>query len=365
MSGPDDQLTFFTEGHHQVAPGSERLIVVRSAAHAREREPARDERVWTLKDLFEQVRLVGLLHLNAILDDDGHLMAAASVQAERSPFAVRLALDLRDLDRALSHAEADPGEIGDVLGAQGREGELARLFQQARAVGERLREAGRVDRARALLAGVQALERGEVPAGLRRFSRVIIEGLVEPSELEVRALCALANHGVSMTVVLPFDGHGRSLTEGVDWVAKRFEACLDAPDLELEHASLEGHGALGAFSRALFRPPLTPIEAPVRVVVANTRTDESREIAGLVAGWRAAFAEEHGAPPRVAVALRTVDAYAARIEDALRRFGVPTRRRAGPSLVESEAARLLLDALRLRREGAPRGLLLSIVSTPC
>jgi hypothetical protein len=346
-----------------------RLCVVRGRGHlwTRRRDPS--ERLWTFHELMERVRLLGFADealgagdaAGAVRDDGAALWAAAAVLARRSPFAVRVAPDLHGLYRGLVYGGADVEELASALAPlDGRQQELSELFAQVSEVRRRLAKGGVTDSAEALLRGVRAMERGLVPPALRVFSSVLVEDPVDPTELELRALTALARAGVPLEVRLPIvEGHD-GLTEGIHWVAQALEQAFDAPHFELTHAPLVGQGELRWVVDEWYRPSLSPpSDAPARVEVLADPVDEARRVAGVIARWR----REPG-PPRIAVALRTLDAQAERIADSLAGYGVPVRMSRGLPLLDTPPARVLLDLMRIRRQGAPRDLVLSVLGSP-
>lgn len=361
---PIDQLPLFERAPEPVrAAPRPRLVVVRDRGRLWERHGEPGARLWTLKELFDRVRLLAFDDdLEGVRDDDGALWAAASVLSRASAFAVRVAPDLRALYRALVHGGVTPGEVARALaGEEGRPGDLAQIFAQVADVEGRLGEEGFIDGAEALARGVRALEEGRLPPSLAAFSSIEVEHPVDPSELEVRALVALGRVGVPLEVVLPLDEGRRGLGEGVVWIADALEKAHDAPQLELRFEGIGGRGPLRHFVDAWYAPQLTPPkEAPVRVEVAPDQGEEARRIAGVVARWRRTASP----PPRIAVAVRTLDLHAERLADSLESYGVPVRRRRGRALVEAAPARALLDLLRVRREGAPRDLLLAVLASP-
>ena len=350
------------------------LFVVRSYAHAHElkahlahlaqKGQSHRHAIWTLRDLYERISLLGLLTSNESIDDDAHTMAAALVSSAHSPFALRQAIDLRNLHRQLSHVGTQVQSIADRVALDSARGlELAERFTQVARINDFLQKAKVVSRGEALLRGVLALEEGAKLLQLAPFSRVHIVNAIDPTTLEVRALCALAQSGVPLSITLPVDERGRGLAEATDWIARRFEA-LEAPDFELNFEPLGRSGSMRAFCDALFAPTLLPeVHAPVRVLVARDRTEEAREIARQVAGWRDDARANQQELPRVAVAFRSIDAHTRRVADALSRFDVPVKERMGTPLSDTPPAQLLLDVLSARREGVPRDLLLNILAS--
>jgi hypothetical protein len=342
-----------------------RLVVMRGRGHlwARPREPG--VIAWTFSDLMDRVRLLGFLRASGeeVRDDDAALWAAAAELARQSPFSVRIAPDLATLYRSLLHEAADGAALRSHLeGDGGRHDELASLFGQVAQVGARLREASVIDGASALARGVRAVEAGQLPPSLTVFTEILVEDPIDMLPLEVSALVALARAGLPMRVRLPrVEGHD-GLTEGIHWISNAIEGAHDAPALELEHEPLGGQGALRRVVDAWYRGRtlLDGAEvAPARVELLADPVDEARRVAGVVARWR----REEG-PARVAVALRTLDAQADRVRDALRSHGVPVRTHRGALLADVPASRVLLNVLRARRQGAPRELVLGVLASP-
>ncbi len=333
------------------------LVVVRDTAHARDDVAP----VWTLRELFDRLIAWALLADGGVRDNRAALWATAEALAQGGALLPRIAHDADDLRRALLHGGASAAEVARALddGDSGRAGELATLFATLAAAERRLAAAERVDGAAALARAVQMLERGEVPAALRAFDAVEVRELVEPSDLELRALVALARGGISVRASVPIDSLGRGLLAGVEPVLRALEAADDA-DLELELVDVaEGARADGTsgFARAWYGGGVAP-GASVEVALCADEAAEARDIASVVAAWRR---ERPGA--RVAVALRTVDDGAARIADALSAHGTPVRigRR---TLLAAPAARLLLDVVALARDGAPRDRLVAVLASP-
>lgn len=363
------QLSLFLE--EQAGPSADAarsarptLVVVRSRGHLWSRPRTPGVVVWTLHELLDRVRLLGFLGRgdDTVLDEGAALWASAAVLSRQSRFAVRVAPDLATLVTHLVHGGVDAGSLAERLeGMDGRQGELAALFAQVHEVRRLLTGARVIDEAEALREGVLALESGRRLPSLDGFTRVVVEDPIDLSELELRALLALAHGGVPLEVRLPrVEGH-EGLAEGVGWIANEIEAAWKAPALSLEHVPLEGQGEVRRFVDEWYRPSLAPPEdLPVRVEILSDPFEEARRVAGVIARWR----RDEGGPPRIAVAVRTLDAQAERIVDALLGYGVPARLSAGPALADTPPGRLVLDLLRVRRQGAPRELLLSVLGSP-
>lgn len=347
------------------SPSRPVLRVVRSRGLLWEQGHSWAVTCWTLEELFERIRELGLADRPEayLLDEEALLWAAAATLARRSRLGVRLAADLAALVRSTTHEGVDARAIAARLhGAGGREGELAQLFAEVAEVRGMLDGGGLIDAAGALALGVESLRRGRRLPVLAGFRQVELEDPIDLSPLELEALVALARSGERVHVRLPsVEGH-EGLAEGIHWIASAFEAAWDAPHLELNHRPVTRRGPLREFVDGWYRPALRLAREPslpARAEVLADPFDEARRIAGVVARWR----REQG-PPRVAVALRTLGPEAARIADALRGHGVPVRLAQGQSLAETATGRLLLDLLRARRQGAPRELLLAILASP-
>lgn len=341
------------------------LRVVRSRGVLWDQPHSWGEICWTLEELFERIRELGLADRPGaqLLDDEALLWTAAATLARRSRLGVRLAADLAALVRSTTHEAVDARVVASRLhGAGGREGELAQLFAQVAEVRAVVEGGGIIDAAGALALGVERLRQGRRLPVLAAFRHIEIDDPIDLTPLELEALVALARSGEAVHVRLPsVEGH-EGLAEGIHWIASAFEAAWDAPMLELVHRPVTRRGPLREFVDAWYRPALglsRDSSLPARVEVVADPFEEARRIAGVVARWR----REEG-PPRVAVALRTFGPEAARIADALRGHGVPVRLAQGQSLAETASGRLLLDLLRARRQGAPRELLLAILASP-
>lgn len=360
-----------------------RLLVVRDRAHAREAEAEGGvgDAVWTLAELFDRLGDWGLTPGDGARpterDDEAALYATASALAEGGPHRARLAGEARSLAIAFAHGRTSATEVDRALQARGSGAdagsELAWLLARLQEAERRLAQAGVVDGATALGRAVERLGRGELPPTLRCFDEVQVRGLVDPTDLEVRALLGLAKAGLPLCASLPVDSAGRGLLAAVQPVLASFEAAHEVAGLDVELvdvAEADPPGSpLAPFLRAWYAADGAsvagdPADAPVEARVLADEPGEAHEVARVVAGWRAA-AVAAGERVRVAVALRTVgdDGAAARLEDALRRHGIEAEVRRRP-LAETAAARLVLDWVALALHGAPRERLLAVLSNP-
>ncbi|HEY4116713.1 MAG TPA: PD-(D/E)XK nuclease family protein [Byssovorax sp.] len=347
---------------------------MRDRAHAAAARPSAGDAVWTERELFERLAAWAAFRGGYLRDERAPLWSIARALARGSGLSARIAHDAADLLRALVHGGGDPSAIAAGLAQQGAL-ELRGLFGALAEAERELARLGRVDNARGLALAVAALEqRRECPAVLRAFSQVCVLDLVEPSDLELRALVALARAGVPLLARVPVDGAGRGLLAGVEPVLRALEAAHDADalELELDDVSEAPHGtapALAAFARA-FYGGTTARDAPVEIALCADEADEARAVASVVAAWRRAGTSSSSSSsssslsvPRIAVAVRTVDEGAARIADALHAQGVPFHLQRRP-LAATAAARLVLDVLALARDGAPRDRMLAVLSSP-
>ena len=335
------------------------LVVVRDRGHLLAAKPGPGRCVWTARDFFDRVRELAFDDEDAVLDDSALVWASAASLMQGSAWSVRIAPDIAQLARALIHAGADASEVhGAIEGQAGRLAEIGGTFQAVARAQQTLARAGVIDSATALFRGTVAIEQGTLPLSLRGFSRVTIRGVVDPSAMELRALVALARVGLPLTIVLPHDDAGRGLAEATGWILDALEAAHDAPNLEIAFDPI-GHGAAREFLDAWYQPQLVaPKDAPVRVEISPDPASEARRIASLCARWRREGAE------RIAVTLRSLDAHADRIADALEAVGLAVRRRRGRPLSQTSAGRTLLDLITVRRDGAPRDRVLSVLAQP-
>ncbi|HEY1097276.1 MAG TPA: hypothetical protein VGF99_00045, partial [Myxococcota bacterium] len=196
------------------------------------------------------------------------------------------------------------------------------------------------------------------PAFLADIARVDVNLPVDASALDVAVLSALARI-VPVSVVLPVDeAPGRDIVVGVDAVFRRIEATGsdDVGTIEIVGHDVVGHGALAELRAALFTERTTSTDA-LSVVLPGDAEEEARLVVGAVAAWRA----EH-VDASVAVVARRSEQLTPTYE-AMLRAGLPVRRRRR-SLLESPAARLLLDLAALRLDDVPRDRLLAVLMNP-
>lgn len=371
LAAMDSQLALPLAGADEPTDGATAtrpvLVAFRSRSALWEQTPTATRRFSTVKDVLDRVRLLGLLTGDGrLLRDDGAAMwASASELALRSPWAVRLAKDLNSLHTSWTHASVDVDKVHGALEDRGgRYDELAELLASLMRVRGRLAAAGAVDAATALALGLDAAREGRVPPSLMRFSLIELRHWVDPSELELEVMLTLARAGLPLRFVLPLDVGDRGLTAAIEWIHEEIYKCDDAPALELVTEQLSDGAATQAFSRSWYsnevQAPALVADLPVRIEVARDQASEADRIAGVVARW----ATSARPMPRIAVATRTLDDQALRIEDALKGYGLPVMRREGPPLVDTAPGQVLAELLRLRRDGVPRERLLTLLAQP-
>ena len=326
---------------------------------------------------------------------------APAVDTLRREFAA-VGTSARDLIRAWEDAGLDDVEEDNL---QGRRADLLRLLRWLDAIDLRLNARGIVDDTLGLGVAVSLLRQGRRPHFLKRIDQLRVMDPVDATPLEHALLHALARH-CPVEIVLPVDdlalpvaeeapasdgdpsadpgtntgtdasngsAKARATIPGLDDAYRQLEARGDDNvELHLTTWSLMVSGPLAAFRSALLRgtpagstagtaagAPATASHTlhPARVFLAADAHDEARTIAGTVAAWRAQHPQA-----RIAVATRQ-SAGLTPILDALARANIPCRRRRR-TLLESPAARLLLDLVAMRTDGAPRDRLLAILMNP-
>ncbi|MDP2341603.1 MAG: PD-(D/E)XK nuclease family protein [Deltaproteobacteria bacterium] len=339
-----------------------RLLICRTRAHQRARLRDVDARVWTFGDLKERLCAWGALKGGVARDDLGaRLLAAAALCDDSDDGALlpRLAPALDALRQELVHARTDALTLLDALGPdddadneQGRMAEVRRLLTRVRRVEIGLKAANVDDDSLALDRARGFLARGDRPGFLAGVSAVVVEDALEATALEVEVLRALSI-SVPVEVRLPIDDVAkRESLLGVDAVFRAIEA---TPGLEVSSWNLSGDGPLAPFRAALFGGGDVVVDAPVSVRLCTDAAAEALLVAGVVAAWRRSSRS-------IAVAVRD-ERQVPTFLDALRRHGLPVRRRRR-SLIESPAARLLMDLAALRLDGAPRERLLAVLTNP-
>ncbi|MBM4281024.1 MAG: hypothetical protein FJ137_09780 [Deltaproteobacteria bacterium] len=367
-------------------------MLCRTRAGAQDRLRARDaDVVWTIGDLFERLATWATLVTGARRDDVVARVRAAHLLARGTPddapadslagdaaadshggrddvtrrarvaIRPRLAPALDALRRELVHAQTSAAELADATGAfdddgngQGRRAEVRRLLGWAAATDAALARDGVVDEATALARARDLLRAGRRPGFLKGVGAVHVDLPVEATALQAAALQALARH-VDVVVVLPVDTvPGRHALDGVDDVFRAFERDADGGRLTVRPVDVAGDGPLAPLRHALFGDGVVD-GAVAQAAAVRLLPDQHAELAFVAGAVAARRLAEPGC--RVAVAARGEDALDAVIA-ALERQGLPVRRRRR-RLLDSPAARLLIDVVTLQLDGAPRERLLA------
>ncbi len=356
---------------------SRSLIVCRTRAHQRtvlrsvERAGAHDL-VWTTGDLWERLAMWACLRDGVARDDLGVRLLAASVLAGTgdggSAGLPRLAPALDELRREFVLARTSARELLEALGDDelddddpGRRADVRRLIKQVSIVERGLEERRVVDDSLARARALAALQTGSRPAFLAGVTAIELILPVDMTTLDVAVITALSKL-VPVKVSLPVDdAPGRDVVVGVDAIFRRLEATPAADTggggaLDVVGDDVVGTGPLAAFRAALFTEQIVD-DANVSVVLAADAQEEARLVVGAVAAHR-----EDRPTATVAVVARRAELLTPVLE-AMQRGGVLVRRRRR-TLLESPAARLLLDVAALRLEDVPRDRLLAVLMNP-
>ena len=358
------------------------LIICRTRAHQRtvlrsvERAGAQDL-VWTISDLWERLSMWACLRDGVARDDLGVRLLAASVLAGTgdggSAGLPRLAPALDELRREFVLARTSAAELLEALGDDsddsdsernddpGRRADVRRLIKLVAVVERGLDERRVVDDSLARARALAALTVGSRPAFLAGVTTVQFILPVDLAALDVAVVSALAKL-LPVTVSLPIDNApGRDVVVGVDAIFRRLEsapaeASGSGGGLEVVGDDVVGEGALAPFRAALFTERVVA-DAPVSIVLAGDAQEEARLAVGAVV-------EHRGRAPTstVAVVARRAELLTPVLE-AMQRAGVLARRRRR-TLLESPAARLLLDVAALRLDDVPRDRLLAVLMNP-
>ena len=358
-------------GSTTATPATRHLLVVRDRAHQREalRRASDDLLVWTLPDLWERLSSWAALRLGLVRDDGAARWAMAGELARAGALLPRVAFSVDGLRRELVHAGTTAQAILEALGdsdadAQGRAVEVTVLLQRVARVERKLADAGVVDGAVALARARTLLDSGVRPGFLSSISRIEICDLLDATDLEL-ALATGLGRFVSTVLHAPTDSANRGLLQGVEHVPRTVEAAFDVAGLHLEFDDLAAPPAAESVTATAlhrlcgaFYGGTVAADAPARLAWVDDPMEEARTVAGVVAAWRRAWP---GA--RIAVATRAGGQTLQPFAEALAGHGISSRRRRR-TLKDTPAARLLLDAAELRKSGAPRDLLLSVLTNP-
>lgn len=354
-----------------------RLLICRTRAHQRARLREVDARVWTFSELKEHLCAWAALKSGVGRDNLGARLLAAATLADDGALVPRLAPALDALRQELVHARVGAAALLEVLDPdgkadgvddedspdgsndQGRMAEVRRLLVQVQRVERGLRQHHVDDDAGALQRALGLLNRGERPGFLRGVGVIVVEDLLEATTLEVETLRALAL-STSVQMRLPVDDvPQRDALAGIDAVFRAVEA---TPSFELSSWNISGTGPLAPFRAALLGGSAEVVirDAPVALRLCADAAAEALLVSGVVAAW--ARPTDEGVRPTIAVAVRD-DRHVSTFIDALQRHGLPVRRRRR-AVIESPAARLVLDIAALRLDGAPRERLLAVLTNP-
>jgi RecB family exonuclease len=347
------------------------LIVVRDRAHAREHSQSGhpETEIWTVAEFFTRLHMAAFvrdpqLTFNAELGT----WAAAQACLDSRGLPPSLAPNHLSLLHALWHGRSSAKEVAGLFdpGAQGREGELATLFERLLRIERNLEKSRQLDGVAILARAVGALESGAaLPPAVARFSKIVVEGLSDLTDLEVDAFVATARLGTPVTWVLPGDREGRGIRNGVIPIEERIYQAHDVSGLDLEWFELSDHPTLGPFLSRLFHDsaahPADPMPEAVGAQVLSNPDAEASFVASTILGSEALLADPDAT---VAVALRTLDEHADRITDALDEAGIDWHRRTGPTLLAAPVGALVHHLLCSRRDGHPRSRLLTLIAHP-
>jgi RecB family exonuclease len=353
------------------------LIVCRTRAEQRtvlrRGEGGVGDLVWTTSDLWERLSMWACLRDGVSRDDLGVRLLGASVLAGTgdggSAGLPRLAPALDSLRRELTMARTSANELLDALGEDlhaddddpGRRADVRRLLKQVATVERALTERRVVDDSLARARALAALRAGSRPAFLADVTAVQLHLPVDLTALDMAIVGELAAF-VPVRVTLPVDNApGRDVVSGVDAIFRKLEASPQAAlgaggGLEVAGVDVVGDGPLAAFRAALFTDQ-QDLDADVSVVLAADAQEEARLAVGAVLEFRHRHPEAS-----VAVVARRVELLTP-VQEALQHADVTVRRRRR-TLLESPAARLLLDVAALRLDDVPRDRLLAVLMNP-
>lgn len=267
-------------------------------------------------------------------------------------------------------AEVGADALDDALPQQARGRKLAAFL---RVYDAHLDDLGVVDRTSMPAAIADALGRGAPLPPTDRLppdGEIVIEGVHRWTGSLVRLFNVLDGRvrpsGGSVTVRLPDDPDHRGFTYLVA-VKKLFEALGGDGTVDLEsHLPSREHRralALDDLASRVFRSKPSqdePLAAgEVRIFSAPHAAGEAREVAArvrdLVAGGMA--------PEDIVITARELTSAHARVADALTAVGVPVHDRRGRPVPSTGPVRVLLDLVRIAREGFAREGLLPLLTS--
>ncbi len=369
------------------------LCVTRAQVHERLQANSA-QRVWTWADFFRQLGTWATF-TSARQRDDGMARVLATLCAEDTSGALRRrradASDVPSGEWRWSYASEDPGFLLSLRHAVHHEcsgavdgGDRgtavdgtcrAAFFEQQELprgvpdwvgalhrVDEQLSRSGVVDDLLALALAVRFLRQGRRPGFLRDIDVVQVDPLIFATSLQAAALVALSRQ---VRVVVAVPATGSASLRGAEGLHAAFDRACRAHDqpspdqFHLRSLDVVGEGPLASLCQAMATDGVVA-DAPRPPVSVHVFAHESEE--SLFVAQRVAALVDKDRRTRVQV-LVSHGALAARVVDDLRWRGVAAR---GPrlSLLQSPAARLVLNLLALRQESAPLDRLLAVLMHP-
>jgi len=252
----------------------------------------------------------------------------------------------------LRRAEVTPGALRAAAGALGG-ASAARVELLAAALEawqDRLEAAGALDRAGALRAAAEALQRGAAPDELRDLDVLVLEGFraLGPGALDLAV--ALARRARRTELRLPFFPRRADLSapiepllrrlEGLHELASERDVALVLEDLEAAGRAPRLAGALSAIAGGA--AVAGDVAAGTVLVAAGAGEDAETEVAAELA---ARLVEDGFAPEDVAVLAPAPGHVAAALARAFAAAGLPFATGCGPGLAEAPPVRASLLAL--------------------
>lgn len=358
------------------------LIVCRTRAHQRAllrgegHDGGRDggdggiPLVWTYSDLWERLVAWACFKDGVARDELGARQLAASVLADAgeggSAVLPRLAPALDALRRELVTAGTSSRELTEALDddghhdddAVGRRGDVRRLLRLVSAVERGLSARGVVDEQLARRRALELLRSGARPGALAGLRHITFHHPIDLSPLDTDIVMALAAVAHTEAIIPIDDAVGRHAVSGADQIFRRLEGASPTAGsaggaVDVITDGVVGDGPLAPFRGALFGKGQEP-DAPVSVVLPADTEEQARLVVSTINAWRRDWPGH-----TIAVAARRHESLKPVVQ-ALERDSIPVRRRRR-TLLESPAARLLLDLAALRTDGMPRDRLIAVL----
>ena len=349
------------------------LIVCRTRAH--QRSLLRGDGfgvsralIWTYSDLWERLAVWACLKHGVARDELAARQLAAAVLANAgegaSAVLPRLAPALDALRRELVTAGTSSHELSAALDdegdhdddAVGRRGDVRRLLRLVGAVETGLTVRGIVDDELARRRALDLLRSGARPRSLAGLQQITLHLPIDLTPLDTELVMALAAVA-HIDAILPVDDAvGRHAVSGAEPLFRRLEGAHQSGSVgtvDVVTDGVVGDGPLAPFRAALFGKGVVP-DAPVSVVLAADAEEQSRLVVSTITAWRRTHPSH-----TIAVTARRQESLQTVVQ-ALQRDGIPVRRRRR-TLLESPAARLLLDMAALRTDGMPRDRLIAVL----